>query len=105
MLRRGSAIVNVSSLSSTLVVPHYAAIGTSEAALESLTRYLAAVNGRAVAIFAVGKAPANGQAFDEAMYAVLGGLAVTGGTARAVTGPVLPAAGDHPMALQPPVRH
>ncbi|MER7757757.1 hypothetical protein [Kitasatospora sp. NPDC097643] len=63
------------------------------------------VNGKAVAIFAVGKAPTSGQAFDEAMYAVQGGLAVTGGTARAVTGPVFSAAGDHPAAVRQPVRH
>ena len=32
------------------------------------------VGGKSVAIFAVGKTPTNGQAFDEAMYAVPGGL-------------------------------
>jgi hypothetical protein len=44
--------------------------------------------GSAVAIFAVGRAPSGGQAFDEAMYTA-GGLAVTGGIARAEhdTGP------------------
>jgi hypothetical protein len=42
------------------------------------------VGGKAVAIFAVGKAPTNGQAFDEAMYTV-GGLAVTGGAIRSHT--------------------
>jgi hypothetical protein len=40
------------------------------------------VGGKAVAIFAVGKAPTNGQAFDEAMYSV-GGLTIAGGAARA----------------------
>ncbi|MGW2372664.1 sialidase family protein [Kitasatospora sp. NPDC001683] len=63
------------------------------------------VNGKAVAIFAVGKAPTGGQAFDEAMYAVQGGLPVTGGAVRAVTGPVLSAAGDHALSLRPPVRN
>jgi hypothetical protein len=38
--------------------------------------------GKAVAIFAVGKAPTNGQAFDEAMYSA-GGLTVAGGAIRA----------------------
>ena len=37
--------------------------------------------GKAVAIFAVGKPPANGQAFDEAMYSA-GGLTVAGGAVR-----------------------
>jgi len=46
--------------------------------------------GNAVAIFAVGRAPGGGLAFDEAMYTA-GGLAITGGTARAEqdTGPAL----------------
>ncbi|MER5637973.1 hypothetical protein ABT095_13565 [Kitasatospora sp. NPDC002227] len=34
------------------------------------------VNGKAVSVFAVGKAPTNGQAYDEAMYTVAGGLPV-----------------------------
>ena len=34
--------------------------------------------GKAVAVFAVGKAPTNGKAFDEAMYSA-GGLTITGG--------------------------
>jgi hypothetical protein len=46
------------------------------------------VNGMGVGLFAVGKAPSNGQAFDEAMYAVAGGIAATGGSARASGGPV-----------------
>ncbi len=45
------------------------------------------VNGSAFALFAIGKAPTNGQAFDEGMYTA-GGLAVTGGARRAVTGPI-----------------
>ncbi|MEZ0070006.1 hypothetical protein ABIA32_006054 [Streptacidiphilus sp. MAP12-20] len=47
------------------------------------------VNGKGVAVFAVGKTPINGQAFDEAMYTVSGGLAVTAGTVPAATGPVV----------------
>jgi hypothetical protein len=35
--------------------------------------------GKAYALFALGRPPTDGQAFDEAMYAVRGGLAVTGG--------------------------
>jgi hypothetical protein len=42
------------------------------------------VDGKAVAIFAIGRTPANGQAFNEAMYTV-GGLPITGGSARANT--------------------
>src|SRR5205807_786764 len=38
--------------------------------------------GKAVAIFAVGKTPTGGQAFDEAMYTA-GALHVTGGTVKA----------------------
>jgi hypothetical protein len=49
------------------------------------------VNGKSVAIFAVGKTPANGQAFDEAMYSVGGGLLLRGGTVRSETGPVFAA--------------
>ncbi|KAA2265372.1 hypothetical protein F0L68_04715 [Solihabitans fulvus] len=41
------------------------------------------VNGKGIGVIAVGKAPTNGQAFDEAMYVVAGGLAVTGGVNRA----------------------
>ncbi|MGA5821997.1 hypothetical protein ACPC54_29540 [Kitasatospora sp. NPDC094028] len=57
------------------------------------------VNGRAVAIFAVGKAPTNGQAFDEAMYAVTGGLALQAGTVPASTSPVLFTAPDRERTL------
>ncbi len=42
MGRRGGKIVSLSSLGSTRVVPSYGAIGVSKAALEALTRYLAA---------------------------------------------------------------
>ncbi|MEV4312102.1 SDR family oxidoreductase [Actinocrispum sp. NPDC049592] len=37
----GSAIVNVSSIGSDLVISDYASVGTTKAAVESLTRYLA----------------------------------------------------------------
>ena len=46
------------------------------------------LNGKAYAIFAVGRAPANGQAFNEAMYTA-GGLAVSGGAQRALSGGAL----------------
>lgn len=39
---RGGAIVNVSSVGAGLVVGNYAAVGTSKAAVEALSRYLAA---------------------------------------------------------------
>ncbi|WP_225095801.1 exo-alpha-sialidase [Streptomyces sp. CoH27] len=41
-------------------------------------------NGKAVSVFAVGKAPAGGQAFDEALYTA-GPLTVTGGSAASTT--------------------
>ena len=37
----GGSIINISSLGSNRVLPYYVAVGTSKAALESLTRYLA----------------------------------------------------------------
>jgi hypothetical protein len=55
------------------------------------------VNGKGVALLAVGKAPTNGQAFDEGMYTVGGGLAMRGGPIRATTGPVF-ATPQHPRA-------
>ncbi|WP_438295445.1 hypothetical protein [Streptomyces sp. HUAS TT7] len=51
------------------------------------------VNGNAVATFAVGKTPTNGQTLDEGLYTA-GALPVTGGSARAQQGPV--------HAVQPP---
>jgi enoyl-[acyl-carrier protein] reductase III len=39
--RGGGAIVSISSLGSTRVLPNYVAVGVSKAAIESLTRYLA----------------------------------------------------------------
>ncbi|WP_036257684.1 SDR family oxidoreductase [Methylocapsa aurea] len=41
LMGRGGAIVNVSSVGATLVPANYLVVGTSKAALESLTRYLA----------------------------------------------------------------
>jgi hypothetical protein len=46
------------------------------------------LNGKSVALFAVGKTPTNGQAFDEGMYTVAGGLALRAGTNPSTTGPV-----------------
>lgn len=40
--RGGGSIVSISSLGSTRVLPEYVAVGASKAALETLTRYLAA---------------------------------------------------------------
>lgn len=42
MMPNGGRIISLSSLGSSRVIPQYAAIGVSKAALESLTRYLAA---------------------------------------------------------------
>jgi hypothetical protein len=53
----------------------------------------AAVDGKALSVFAVGKAPAAGRRFNEAMYTA-GGLRVAGGTARVTTGPVASSAKD-----------
>jgi hypothetical protein len=49
------------------------------------------VSGKAVAVFAVGKAPSGGAAFDEAMYST-GGLTVTGGVLSAERYAGMPAA-------------
>ncbi len=46
------------------------------------------VNGKSIAVFAVGKTPTNGQAFDEGMYTVAGGLALRAGTTASSTVPV-----------------
>jgi len=46
------------------------------------------VNGKSIAAFAIGKNPTNGQAFDEGMWTVGGGLTVRGGSTRASLGPV-----------------
>ncbi|MFE7332990.1 hypothetical protein ACFU8W_51055 [Streptomyces sp. NPDC057565] len=47
------------------------------------------VNGKSVAIFAVGQTPTNGQAFDEGMYIAGGGLAVLAGTVATQADPVV----------------
>ncbi|MFI9319295.1 sialidase family protein [Kitasatospora aureofaciens] len=62
------------------------------------------VNGKAVAIFAVGKAPTNGQAFDEGIYSIAGGLTLRAGTSPASTGPVLYTAPDRERTLPAAVR-
>ncbi|WP_316520054.1 exo-alpha-sialidase [Kitasatospora brasiliensis] len=69
--------------------------------------YLSAsvVDGLAVAVFAVGKAPAGGQAFDEAMYAVAGGLPVRAGSTPSSTGPVAFAVSDRERNPSPLTRH
>ncbi len=41
LMINGGAIINISSLGSQRVLPYYFSVGTSKAALESLTRYLA----------------------------------------------------------------
>ncbi len=41
LMSDGGAIVNLSSLGSSLVIGHYACVGATKAALEALTRYLA----------------------------------------------------------------
>lgn len=54
LMPTGGRIVTLSSLGSSRVIPGYAAIGVSKAALESLTRYLAAELGpRGIAVNAV----------------------------------------------------
>jgi hypothetical protein len=61
------------------------------------------LNGKAYAVFAIGKAPTNGQAFDEGMYTA-GGLPTTGGAAASVHGPVYRAA-PHTVTVPPITRH
>jgi hypothetical protein len=56
------------------------------------------INGKSIALFAVGKTPTNGQAFDEGMYTVAGGLALSAGTVPASTGPVFGRANGNPGA-------
>ena len=41
LMRKGGSIVNITSEGSRKVLPYYLSVGTSKAALESLTRYLA----------------------------------------------------------------
>ncbi|MEY9858896.1 hypothetical protein ABH935_004519 [Catenulispora sp. GAS73] len=69
--------------------------GTSQGPMVGDYISCSVVNGKSIAVFAVGKAPTNGQAFDEGMYTVGGGLAMRGGPIRATTGPVY-ATPQHP---------
>ncbi|GAA2036319.1 sialidase family protein [Catenulispora yoronensis] len=62
--------------------------GTSQGTMVGDYISASVVSGRSIALFAVGKAPTNGQAFDEGMWTVGGGLSLRGGSARAATGPV-----------------
>jgi hypothetical protein len=62
------------------------------------------VGGKSVALFPVGKAPTNGQAFDESMYTVTGGLALRAGTFRSATGPVRYTTPNRARVLQPWLR-
>jgi hypothetical protein len=59
------------------------------------------VNGKVYPAVVVAHAPSGG-VFDEALYTPAGGLAVAGGTSRAVAGPVLGTASDHPRSAVPP---
>lgn len=61
---------------------------TSQGAMVGDYMSCSVVNGKSIAVFAVGKAPTNGQAFDEGMYTVSGGLALRAGTTPSSTGPV-----------------
>ena len=61
------------------------------------------LGGNAYSIFAIGKTPTNGEAFDEAMYTA-GGLPVTGGSAHTITAPVYPIR-PRPVIVPPITRH
>jgi hypothetical protein len=66
------------------------------------------VGGTTHAAFAVGKAPTNGQAFDEATYTTTSGLSSVSGAAVVTAGgehPIPNAASDHAAAKAPIVRH
>jgi hypothetical protein len=58
-------------------------------------------NGTVHPVFAVANAP-SGSVFDEAMYSPSAGLPPTGGTSKAVAGPVLSTASDHAHPAAPP---
>jgi hypothetical protein len=58
--------------------------------------------GRAWPTIAVANAPA-GSTFDEAMYEPTGGLPITGGALRAITGPVYSTGGARPLTTTPPL--
>lgn len=54
LMPRGGRIVSVSSLGADRVIPHYAGVGVSKAAIEALTRYLAVELGpRGISVNAV----------------------------------------------------
>ncbi len=63
------------------------------------------VNGRSISVFAVGKTPTNGQAFNEGMYTVQSGLVLRSGTRPSTTGPVLFTAPNHTRGGALPVRN
>jgi hypothetical protein len=60
------------------------------------------VGGKSVALFPVGKAPTNGQAFNESLYTVSGGPALLAGSNPSSTGPVLYTVPSH-VTLNPPI--
>ena len=55
--------------------------------------------GKAYPVFAVANAPSGG-VFDEAMYVPTGGLQITGGAHRALTGPVVALRGSGRLAAE-----
>ncbi len=58
LMQHGGKIVNISSIGSFRVLPQYTAVGTSKAALETLTRYLAVeLAARNIAVNAVSAGP------------------------------------------------
>lgn len=61
------------------------------------------ISGKAVSVFAVGKGPTGGQAFDEALYTV-GPLTVTGGIARSTTHGAATVPSPH-LTRPLPIRH
>lgn len=64
LMREGGAIVNLSSIGAGLAPYGYAAVGTSKAAMESLTRYLAVELGpRGIRVNAASGGPLEGETF------------------------------------------
>lgn len=66
--------------------------GTSQGPMVGDYISCSVLNGKSIAVFAVGKTPTNGQAFDEGMYTVAGGLALRAGTSHVTAGPVFASA-------------
>ncbi|TNC25816.1 SDR family oxidoreductase [Amycolatopsis alkalitolerans] len=63
LMPRGGAIVNLSSLGARLAPANYAAVGTTKAAIEALTRYLAAEYGpRGIRVNTASAGPLDGEA-------------------------------------------